>query len=191
MSMKKFVGIDYSLAGPAVVVIDGEPSFYYLTEKKKFVGPIKHNLFGTQYPEYMCESDRYDRICSWVLNIMEKHNISASDSIYIEGYSFGSSGSSLAQIHENCGVLKYELFKGGYTYNTVPPTSVKKFATGKGNAKKDQMCQQFIDDTGIKLHEEFGSKKIDSKPAQDLVDAYYIAKWGQAQSALASPVEAV
>jgi crossover junction endodeoxyribonuclease RuvC len=36
-------------------------------------------------------------------------------------------------------LIRAELIRNGYTYIDVPPTSVKKFATGKGNTKKDEM----------------------------------------------------
>ena len=58
----------------------------------------------------------------------------------IEDYSFGSKG-RVFNLAENCGLLKYMLFKKGYRFFTVPPTVVKKFATGKGNANKEAMVK--------------------------------------------------
>lgn len=177
-----FVGIDYSLAGPAVtVIVDNKPTHYYLTDKKKFVGPIKESLIGTAYPEYHSENERYHALSNWVLDIISATSLKSGllPIVYIEGYSFGSTGASLAQIHENAGILKYRLFQQSISFVNVPPTTVKKSFCGKGNGTKTEMCEHFIKTTGVKLHEEFGSKNVDSKPAQDIVDSYAIALYAK------------
>jgi crossover junction endodeoxyribonuclease RuvC len=56
--------------------------------------------------------------------------------VYIEGQSYASRGRgtlSLAQLH---GVIMYCLMKIDVPYLPIPPSEVKKYITGKGNAKK-------------------------------------------------------
>ena len=62
-------------------------------------------------------------------------------------------------------------------YETVVPSVVKKFATGKGNADKEKMYDQFYVDTGVNLMEVFEQNTL-SNPVTDIVDSYYIAKAG-------------
>jgi crossover junction endodeoxyribonuclease RuvC len=54
----------------------------------------------------------------------------------IEGYSFGSKGASVVSLGEFGGILR--MYASGIADCTVevPPTVLKKFITGKGNAKK-------------------------------------------------------
>lgn len=61
--------------------------------------------------------------------------------IIIEGYSFGSfsASSSTAGLVELGGIIKFSLTAHGFSYITVPPTVLKKFVTGKGNSKKEDM----------------------------------------------------
>jgi Holliday junction resolvasome RuvABC endonuclease subunit len=69
------------------------------------------------------------------------------------------------------------LWQNDITFKTVPPTVVKKFATGKGNSTKDQMLEQFIKDEGIDLKEELQPTRKLGSPTTDLVDAFYICKY--------------
>ena len=74
-------------------------------------------------------------------------------------------------------MLKYKIYNAGVPLEIIPPTVVKKFATGKGNADKDQMHQQFMRETGIDLKSKITPDKTKvSNPVSDIVDAYYICK---------------
>ena len=73
-------------------------------------------------------------------------------------------------------MLKYKLYKNNIDINVVAPTAVKKYATGKGNAKKLMMYQSFIETTNmdfkISLDDEVKS------PYSDVVDSYWICRFG-------------
>ena len=56
--------------------------------------------------------------------------------VIIEGYSFASKGSSIIQIAEMGGIIRHYLFQNGYKYIEIAPTTLKKYATGKGNTDK-------------------------------------------------------
>jgi len=60
--------------------------------------------------------------------------------IALEGYSFGSKFNH--EIMYSIGtVLRYFLWQQEYNYQLIPPTTLKKFVTGKGNSKKDLMLK--------------------------------------------------
>ncbi|MFW6026799.1 MAG: crossover junction endodeoxyribonuclease RuvC, partial [Candidatus Woesearchaeota archaeon] len=67
------------------------------------------------------------------------------DYVIIEGPSFGSRSSSLVQM----GALNYSiremLLDEGIKFIVSPPTVVKKYWTGKGNANKQLMIEQAYD----------------------------------------------
>lgn len=172
------VGIDYSLTSPCVCVSRDKTFsnsfFYFLNDRKTVQGKV-HNILGEQHDEYMTDQERYENIASWVLTILagfKKEEIT----ILIEGYSFGSTG-RVFNIAENCGILKYMLYKNGYKFFTVPPTVVKKFATGKGNATKEKMYESFVKDTLIELHSIISPTTKLGSPTTDIVDAWYIARY--------------
>jgi Holliday junction resolvasome RuvABC endonuclease subunit len=61
------------------------------------------------------------------------------------------------------------------------PSVIKKFATGKGNADKQKMYEQFTKDTNTNLMKAFDIPTLNN-PITDIVDAYYIAKKGYYES---------
>jgi Holliday junction resolvasome RuvABC endonuclease subunit len=65
------------------------------------------------------------------------------------------------------GVLKLFCEENAIEYKSYMPTEIKKFATGKGNAKKDQMIKA--------AQEKFGLTTNDDNQA-DAVCLYYLAK---------------
>lgn len=60
------------------------------------------------------------------------------DLVAIEGYSYGSKFVAHA-LGELGGVVRLELYDLGIRYIVVPPSSVKRYACGNGNASKDDM----------------------------------------------------
>lgn len=60
--------------------------------------------------------------------------------VVIEGYAYGiKAGSALVTLGELGGVLRDRLWAAGLHYLEVPPSNLKKYATGKGNASKDEV----------------------------------------------------
>jgi Holliday junction resolvasome RuvABC endonuclease subunit len=73
------------------------------------------------------------------------------------------------------------MWKNKVSFKSFPPTVIKKFATGKGNANKEVMYESFVDEllTPTDLKERLTPKATKVKnPVSDLVDAYFIAKCG-------------
>ena len=176
---KTIVGIDYSLTSPAVCVNhNGDLFFYYLTNKKKYLGKMADNIMGFEHKEYNTPIERFTQISTWAINQFNRLDYNLKKiKIFIEGYSFGSKGQGIFQIAENCGILKYRLEQLKLPYETVVPSVVKKGATGKGNADKDMMYEAFLKETKIDLKKIFDTEKV-GNPVSDIVDSYYIQKVG-------------
>jgi Holliday junction resolvasome RuvABC endonuclease subunit len=181
MKKNKTIGIYYSLTSPAICVCRGSFKFdnckiYYLTNVKKYEGDFYNGkINGRLHLPYTTETQRHDQISDWALSIIGTsiHNI------FIEGYSFGSKG-LVFNLAENMGTLKHKLYKLNKRFDSIVPGQVKKNATGKGNADKLKMYEQFVKDTKIDLMKEFDQSKLNN-PVTDVVDAFYVAKAGYAR----------
>lgn len=78
-----------------------------------------------------------ERFVDIALSVIEQ--IEPNDIVTIEGFSYGSKGKGVSTQYGLGWIIRYFLYERGYEYIEIPPTSVKKFATGKGNTKKDEM----------------------------------------------------
>ena len=86
--------------------------------------------------------------------------------ICLEGYSFGSRGRAVFQTGELGGLVRVLLHKTGIKWIEIPPSQVKKFATGKGNCGKDLILQQVYKRWGMEFK------------TSDEADAFVLAKIG-------------
>lgn len=182
----KFVGFDYSMTSPAMCIIgkDGlwsNSTTYFLTDKPKYAKVHStqrgFQIIGQVHKLYATQAQRFEQIAAHFIEILRWST--EPYAIAIEDYSMGSKG-KVFHIAENTGLLKYLLWKYHYDFITVPPTQIKKFATGKGNADKNMMAATFTKETEINLSKIMDQGgKLDS-PVTDVVDAYYIAKYARA-----------
>lgn len=173
------IGIDYSLTCPCVCVSNNKTFsdnyFYFLHSNAKYHGQAL-NINGDPHDDYLTDQQRYENIASWVLSILAPFD---KESVYIliEDYAFAAKG-RVFNLAENCGLLKYLLYKNEYKFATIAPSVIKKYATGKGNANKEAMWNAFYELTDVDLIGVYGSKsrRLDS-PVTDIIDSYYLTRW--------------
>lgn len=174
------VGIDYSMSSPCVCVHWGGDfkyencKFYYLTNNKKF-DIDRTGIQGDLHRDYLSNQQRYDDIAKWAMD-----KIPEGAAVYMEGYSMGSTG-MVFNIAENAGWLKGLMYRRKLDYTIVAPTVIKKFATGKGNANKEKLQESFIEETGVDLKRVLDMTDKQWNPSSDIIDAYYICKYGHEQ----------
>lgn len=104
-----------------------------------------------------------------LIDIREKvmFNISLLNApcVAIEGYSYGSRNSQAHSIGELGGVIRVALHESEIPYVDIPPTCRAKFATGKGNAGKNEVVSSVSARTGIVWS---------GKGADDMCDAWIL-----------------
>jgi Holliday junction resolvasome RuvABC endonuclease subunit len=179
------IGIDYSMTSPAVCVAQSpftydRCSFMFVTKNKKLAVKHTDKIEGLLSYEYTDNLERFTHLANqtvdWIMAqptaLMKRNHIG------IEGYAFGAKG-QVFNIGENTGILKFKLAERvANTMSVFPPSTIKKFATGKGNANKELMYEAFVEETGDDLAKlfEFNPYKGQS-PVSDIIDSYYIAKY--------------
>jgi len=176
----RIVGIDYSMSSPCICIHEGKEfklincKFYFLTDMKKFNVDVD-NIQGDLHQDYTSTEQRFYNITKWALSKLKEDDI-----IYIEGYSMGSTG-MVFNIAENLGLLKHYMYKNKYTYNILPPTVIKKFATGKGNANKQMLQDCFEEQTNYYIKKKLMMSDKQWNPSSDIIDSYFICKYGYEQ----------
>ncbi|CAM5794693.1 hypothetical protein [Brevibacillus borstelensis] len=87
-----------------------------------------------------------------------------NDVVCIEGFAFGAQGQGVDFQYGLGHGIRMALYRRGRQYIEVNPTSVKKFATGKGNTKKDEMV--------LPIFKRWGFEH----PSDNVRDAYVLAQ---------------
>ena len=83
------------------------------------------------------EENKTESICTIVEEIVE--NIEPGDVIAIEGFSYGSKGKGIDFQFGLGHAIRLELYRENINWIEVTPTQVKKFASGNGKCKKENM----------------------------------------------------
>lgn len=106
--------------------------------------------------------DRVQLIARSVKNVVQDWN---PDVVVIEGYGYGNTN-TLVDLVEIGTAIRLGLKELGLTWWLCPPTTLKLWVTGKGNAKKPQMASSVLERWG------FESK------SDDVIDGYALAQLG-------------
>lgn len=116
------VGLDLSLQATGIAYCNGESTT---------VGTDK--LRGQERQQAVVTAVRF------ALDCYE----SKPDLVVVEGYSYGSRGNATVDIGELGGIVRWELRRAAVRFINCPPTTLKKYATGRGNkVGKPEMVAQ-------------------------------------------------
>lgn len=147
------IGVDPSTKTGVAIVEDGEVLGTTVLISKKLKG-----------------LERAGHLASQLLVILQKHD---PNLVVFEGYGYANSH-TLVTLVEIGTVLRYFTKQQGIPYIDIAPTSLKKFVTGKGNAKKDVMM--------LEVYKRWGLDGV----TNDEADAVGLAMFGQAMHGMIS-----
>ena len=144
--------------------------FEYITYDKYDLSPYKED-------NHMYELLKTKNACSLMESIhnIVSADISDNDKVYVlqEGISYGSSIRTKS-IFDLAGLnyLLRNVFinKDRYEFTIAAPTNIKKFVTGKGNAKKTMIVDEFLS--------HYNKLKCIPK-VDDIADAYFMAQFAR------------
>ena len=83
--------------------------------------------------------ERINQITSAILDLRQD-----ADIVVLEGYSYGSQGRAIVQVHGLGEIVRFKFWKAEVPYADVPPSTLKKYTTTRGNADKDDMIANAI-----------------------------------------------
>ena len=89
------------------------------------------------------------------------------DLVAVEGYAYVRNVSSFVRLVEVGTVVRHVLYTLQLPWMEVPPTVLKKWVTGKGNATKDHMAYAVKERWGYRSH------------SHDIIDAFALAQIAQ------------
>ena len=204
------VGIDFSLTSPAICVYkngkynfisffnDGGKDWVHSKSKvyryhNELNGIIDVIPYTRKIDDSNYRNEQKTKMADalMIVNlIIEKLKSIIDDEVIIglEGFSYGSISSSTLDLAMYNSFLRMKLIEnfGSDCLNIISPTEGKKILFGKGNAKKEDMIQSFIDnrleDDELMVNAFWQYCKINDvdfkqpKPIDDLVDAYGILR---------------
>lgn len=199
-----FVSIDFSINSPGICVLkDGKPHWIsYLNSSKatkkeralqEEMAKLKDvTLWFQKEPDIskheLTRVKRHIDIASTIVQLICDHTDPTQPyRIYFEGASYGTSRfgtNSLLDLQAASSILKYKLIEtlNVEDLDVIAPTAIKKFA-GKGNMKKEEMWNAFLDNDSFQSSEfhSFCQRLRDEKklikPLDDLVDAAFILQY--------------
>jgi crossover junction endodeoxyribonuclease RuvC len=92
------------------------------------------------------------------------------DVVVLEGYAPGSRGIlSTIRSAELGGIVRASLYRNGFVFAEVRPNTLKRWATGNGNATKERMVERAV---------ELGAR-LSSPKADDEADAFLLRAMGR------------
>lgn len=178
----RFVAADWSMSAPSFAIYDSEDgpltflnsNHYYLTDTKKYVYKFDNlHVYGDYIPNWETNEQRWDTLSDSLMWILERDGKKV-DYFAIEGYAFGSHAGSVHQIAENAAVLKHKIYKEGIPIEVINPSTVKKWYSGKGNAKKEQLYDVFVGKEKIRLRDYFIMPENQWEPMAGVIDSWIL-----------------
>ena len=142
------MAIDASLNESGICIFDNNGVLIYthiIDNKKKLIG-----------------MERLSHIKKNIEYIIKTKNINI---VGIEDYSYGSKGQAIINLGELGGVIRLYLYEHKIKFKTIAPTTIKKFITNKGNAKKELML--------LKVYKKYGIEFENN----NMCDAYALGKY--------------
>lgn len=152
----RILGIDQSYNSSGIIVLEGD----VILHSECFKSNKDFDRFGQAY-----------QIATHIADIVDTYK---PDVIGIEGLAFGMRGN----VTRDLGGLQFVIVAHlqevkKHPVKIVAPLTVKKFATGSGRAKKEEMIES-LPEYALNEFLDLGVKKTTG--LADLADAYWIAK---------------
>ena len=175
------VGIDFSIASPAVTIEKNNELFFYAIQRKDSKIARKLNMLNNVAVE-ICPNEGltpfqyYDKMTDMLMRWINS-NIGPNPLFAMEDYAYSAKGNSLIDIVAATTFFRYKLIKkyGEDKLNLYSPSHVKKTFTGNGKADKNMMLDHFNSLGFVFPFAQYASTLDETKkPLEDVVDSYAV-----------------
>lgn len=143
--MVRYVGIDPSLSGTGLVILD---------ENANVIEALSLKAGKEEDPL------RFMKLTEKIMKYID----TATDKVVIEGFSFGSRGAGVSKMYGIGWCIRVYLEMNSVQWGEVAPTALKKFASNRGNAKKEDIVLPVFKKWGFEGN------------SNDITDAYVLAR---------------
>lgn len=133
--MPNVIGIDPSLSGTGVIVLDDSGKIV----SREVIGV---ESLGSKAADRM---KRFSRLLAPILKTIDRFS---PQTACIEGYSLGSNMPGVSDRVEYGGLLRWSLVAAGIQLHEVAPLTLKKWATGQGTGDKTAVIASITKDYG-------------------------------------------
>lgn len=158
-----FIGIDQSMTHTGLTVLKGDQIIFSK---------------GFSSSNDLTFEERISSIRSFIVNTLNKYD-KEKVFISIEGLAFNRKpNNNSMMLFGLFTMIITEFTTLGYRYKIVPPKTLKKFATGNGNADKDVLLEKIENEDKIKLFELSNVKN--KKKFEDIVDSFWLSMYSKA-----------
>lgn len=123
-------------------------------------------------PHTTSDPHRFMEIADTIMKLLE-----SDDRIIIEGFSYGSTGDAVSIQYGTGWMMRAWIIKNGMDYIEVTPGGLKKFATGDGRTKKENMI--------LPIYKKWGYEHT----SDNVRDAYVMAQIGRYMDGLEEPTK--
>lgn len=159
------IGIDQSYTSTGVVIAKGDDVIHY-----EIINTAKdHN-------DAMTNFRRAEEISDKIYDLCVKYDVTG---IHIEGLGFGATGDATRNLAGLQYLIITKILKLGIDPLIIAPTSLKKFATGSGKAKKEEVFD-CIEAKNPSFYISLQDVKK-TKGRYDLADAFWLAMFDSAK----------
>lgn len=174
------VGLDMSLSSPGVALIDHNGIVHLLGfQQRTSDKPVENHrltdkLIISRLP-YPMNADRWtrsDHIVRVIMDWIDERRVDKTCDVhvYIENYAFGMVSTSVSKLCELGGIMRYALWKKGWTFSEISAGTIKKHFSGSGKASKRDMVTAY-QKRGYPLMNTVLSITSYQHPQEDMVDA--------------------
>lgn len=154
--MSIIMGIDLSLTGTGLVILDGGKT-------------VVNKIIKSKPPEEKTHTTEIERLLKIKAEIQKHISKYSPDLALIEGLAFGARNTTaLMQLAGLSYMVRETFVLRSIPFIVVAPTTLKKFIVGKGNATKDLML--------LETFKRYGQSFLDN----NICDAFALAQCGAA-----------
>lgn len=172
------IGIDYSMSSPGLVKVELNESLdiiradYQGFSSVAKTAKLDDNIIHFKKDHFNNNFDRFTTLTNFCSEFIESWGV--PDYVAMEDYAMGSHSGMNFTIGEATILTKLAVYNTGCKFRLYSPTLIKKYATGKGNAKKEDMQKAYsiLGESYLDLDK----LPINKNPREDIVDAYWIMK---------------